>query len=132
MYICILYEGLVPREVRRGLLVFWNCHYSWLWDTVLMLGIKSGSSARATSFLQYSNSNLFILIQLWKITHTHTETVVCMYIILPYIPIYSQDKNPSQQWIYIQPCFLKSPAMHSQHSNPMNIIEFSIWFDLVT
>lgn len=79
MYICILHEVLVPREVRRGLPVFWNCRYSWLWATVFILGIKSGSFARATSSLQYSNSNLFILIQLWEITHTQTYVCILFY-----------------------------------------------------
>lgn len=51
MYICVPYVCLVPVKVRRGVLIFYNWSYKWLWVTRCVLENEPGHSARATSAL---------------------------------------------------------------------------------
>lgn len=51
MYVCVLYACLVPLEARREHLMPWNLSYWQAWASIWVLGIGSGSSARAMVFL---------------------------------------------------------------------------------
>jgi hypothetical protein len=49
-YLCMYHmNAWILAELRRGLQTPWNSCYGWLWATMWVLGIKPGSSARATS-----------------------------------------------------------------------------------
>lgn len=53
LHVCVHHVCQVPMEAGRSCQMLYNWSYRWLYDTVWVLGIESGSCERAVSALSH-------------------------------------------------------------------------------